>query len=81
MSSSIFKLALSKEVAFRALKVSMVVGTILGFINHGSDIIANTLVSEQIVKIVITYFVPYSVSTYSSVCSILTHQKIKTNYE
>ncbi|WP_372754250.1 nitrate/nitrite transporter NrtS [Labilibaculum sp.] len=51
--------------------MALVVGTVLGLINHGLDIIANTLTTEHIIQIIITYLVPYSVSTYSSVRSIL----------
>jgi len=60
-------LVFSKEVVTTAVKLALIVGTILGLINHGPDIINNTLTSEQIIQILITYLVPYSVSTYSSV--------------
>lgn len=74
----IIRLAFSKEVVQTALKLSIIVGKLLGLINHGSDIIANTLTDAQIIQIAVNYLVPYSVSTYSSVSSILHYEK-KTN--
>ncbi|MCT4615583.1 MAG: nitrate/nitrite transporter NrtS [Marinifilaceae bacterium] len=71
----ILKLVFSKEVIQTALKLSIIVGTILGLINHGSDIFANTLSGGQKIQILVTYLVPYSVSTYSSVCSIKRYEE------
>ena len=48
----------------RAAKVSAVVGTILIVINHGDTLIAGEIPSVW--KIVLTYLVPYSVSSYST---------------
>lgn len=67
---NIFELAFSKDVVSTAMKLALIVGTILGLINHGPDIVNNTLSSGQVFQILITYLVPYSVSTYSSVKSI-----------
>ncbi|KXX67092.1 nitrate/nitrite transporter NrtS [Flammeovirga sp. SJP92] len=61
------KLIFSAKVIKTATKLSLIVGTILGLINHGEDIISNTLSNKQIVQILTTYLVPYIVSTYSSV--------------
>ena len=47
----------------RALKIAAVVGTILVAINQGDDILAMQGVVWW--KVVLTYIVPYSVSTYS----------------
>ncbi|MRT92643.1 nitrate/nitrite transporter NrtS [Ancylomarina sp. 16SWW S1-10-2] len=66
-----WKIVFSKQVVDTAIKLSLFVGTLLGFINHGPDIIANTLSTGQIIQMLITYLVPYSVSTYSSVKSIM----------
>ncbi len=70
-----FKLVFSKQVVQTALKLSIIVGTILGLINHGQDIFALTLSRGQIIQIMVTYLVPYSVSTYSSVSSIMQIKK------
>lgn len=69
----LLKIVFSKQVVKTAVKLSIIVGTILGLINHGSDILANTLSTSQRIQILVTYLVPYSVSTYSSVCAIKKH--------
>lgn len=70
-------IAASRSVVMRALKVAIVVGTILGAINHGDkmllmllDPMSMALTAADLVKIFVTYVVPYSVSTYSSVQAI-----------
>lgn len=60
-------LALSKDVVSRALKVSLLVGTVLAFINHGDKILSISLMEQDILKISLTYLVPYCVSTWSAV--------------
>jgi len=72
ISSRLVTIALSREVVVTALKVSLVVGTILALINHGAGIIQLALTGESILQIALTYLVPYSVSTYSSVQAIRT---------
>ena len=62
-----FSLAFSRQVVWNAFNVALVVGTILAFINHGGAILAMSLELDSIVKIALTYFVPYGVSTYSAV--------------
>ena len=61
------ELAFSVTIVKRALKTSLLVGTILALINHGADIISLSVTGESFIKIVVTYGVPYCVSTYSSV--------------
>ena len=63
-------IALSGEVVVISLKVSLVVGTILGLINHGSAMFEASLTKGDIVQIALTYLVPYCVSTYSSAKAI-----------
>lgn len=55
------------DVRTRALKVALVVGTILVAINQGDAVLNGTLTLEHCVKIGLTYCVPFLVSTYSSV--------------
>ncbi|QZT38779.1 nitrate/nitrite transporter NrtS [Halosquirtibacter xylanolyticus] len=74
----ISRLIISKQVVSTAIKLSIIVGTILGLINHGTDIVNNTLSSKQILQIMVTYLVPYSVSTYSSIKSIMCFEKINS---
>jgi len=72
---SFFSLAFSKQVMFRALKVALLVGTILALINHGEKILSMTLSGEEFLKVVLTYLVPYAVSTWSAVQAMKTHNK------
>ena len=67
---SFWSLALDKAVAARALRVALIVGVVLAAINHGDRIVTGTLDASAIFKILLTFLVPYSVSTYSSVQAI-----------
>lgn len=69
-AESWFNLARSRSVVRRAAVFSLVVGSVLAAINHGDAILAGSLTSTQIWKIGLTYLVPYSVSTLSSVGAI-----------
>ncbi len=69
-SQTFLELALSRTVVAAAIKVAILVGTVLAFINHGSDLMQMNITLEQVFKITITYLVPYCVSTYSSVRAI-----------
>ena len=71
------EIALSIEVAVTALRLALVVGTILALINHGAEILQGTLTKGNIYQIALTYLVPYSVSTYSSVKAI--QKRVNTN--
>ena len=66
-------LAVSSQVVRSAIKVSIVVGTILALINHGGGIARMSLSSDNLLQIFLTYLVPYCVSTYSSVRAIQAH--------
>lgn len=53
----------SKQVASRAIKVALIVGTILALINHGDVIFNGNLTFVCIAKMLLTYCVPYTVSS------------------
>ena len=53
----------------RALKISAIVGTILITINHGDNIHEGNI--PALWKIIFTYIVPYSVSSYSTATLML----------
>ncbi|MEL6386412.1 MAG: nitrate/nitrite transporter NrtS [Pseudomonadota bacterium] len=55
--------AWERDTVSRALRVAAIVGTILVAINQGDLILSG--VAPPIWKLVLTYCVPYSVSTYS----------------
>lgn len=73
--SSFVALALSRKVVLSALKVSIIVGTLLALINHGGALINMEISADRVAQILLTYLVPYCVSTYSSVSAIQSHQK------
>ncbi len=60
-------LALNGQVVTTAIKVALLVGTILALINHGAAILAGELSGTRLGQIALTYLVPYCVSTYSAV--------------
>jgi hypothetical protein len=62
MLKSHLTVVFSKVVMMIAVKVAVVVGTILARINHGHKIVNGTLSPENIVQIQLTYVVPYCVS-------------------
>ncbi len=68
--NAFLQLAWRPEVRVRALKVALVVGTILVLINHINAILAGEVDAGRFFQMVLTYFVPYGVSTYSSVKAI-----------
>ncbi len=48
------------------MKVASVVGTVLAFINHYDSIFSGTLTATDIIQILVTYLVPYSVATFGA---------------
>ena len=60
-------LAFRRDVVVRAVKVALVVGTLLIAINHGDALLAGEIDGARGLKMLLTLFVPYAVSTYSSV--------------
>ena len=60
------KYAFDKRCVARSIKVALVVGTILALINHYESIIAGSLGLAVTLQILLTYAVPYSVSTFGS---------------
>ena len=77
-SPGFIDLALTSQVIVPALKISLVVGTVLALINHGSAIFRMELDAERLLQIVLTYIVPYCVSTYSAIKAIQNHDKTQT---
>jgi hypothetical protein len=61
----IARYSLSDGIPFRSCCVALIVGTILNLINQGDAVIAMSSVNW--IKIVLTYLVPYAVSTYGAV--------------
>ncbi|MEZ8306981.1 nitrate/nitrite transporter NrtS [Vibrio splendidus] len=59
----------------RSLKVSIIVGTILMLINHGEKLLSSNIDATLIIKILMTYCVPFCVSTQASVSATLQSRK------
>ena len=49
------------EWVLSALKIAIIVGTILFSINHGKSVIENTMTPERWFSVVLSYLVPYTV--------------------
>jgi hypothetical protein len=62
-----FRLARRKDILARGFKVGVIVGTLLMAINYGDVLIAGEFVPFMYWKILLTYCVPFCVSTYASV--------------
>ncbi|WP_370301081.1 nitrate/nitrite transporter NrtS [Alkalimarinus coralli] len=71
ISSVWLKTACSRPIRKRALKVAIIVGSILVGINHGDALIQGDAGASQMIKMLLTYFVPYAVSTYAAVGATL----------
>jgi hypothetical protein len=65
------KLCFSKSVARRALSTALIVGIVLTAINYGDAILQGMVTPAQWIRMMLTFCVPYCVSTYSSVRAIL----------
>jgi len=65
-----FAIALRESVYRRALKVTVVVGSILALINHGEALLVGEVTLKAWIQIGLTFLVPYCVSTYASVQAI-----------
>jgi hypothetical protein len=50
-----------------AIKLALIVGTILALINHGQAFFTGHFTYDQLVPILITYCVPFTVAMYSQV--------------
>ena len=64
---SFLSLALSRSVVMSAVKVALVVGTLLALINHYDKLATMNFQRSDFFKILLTYLVPYGVSTWSAV--------------
>ena len=63
-------IALTPAVRNRAFKVALLVGSIIAIINYGDKVFSGALMLRDVAKILMTFLVPYCVSTYSAVSAI-----------
>lgn len=68
------QIARRRDIATRALKVALIVGTVLAAINQGDLLLAGELSPGVLAKILLTYCVPYCVSTYAGVEAVRSQQ-------
>lgn len=61
------QIATSSHIMMRALKVSLVVGSILNIINQGDTLANLDFANVNFVKFLLTFAVPYGVTTYTAV--------------
>ena len=64
------QLARQPKVVRRAIYIALVVGTLLALINHGHAVISGAFDLENAIQVMLTYLVPYGVSTFSSVSAL-----------
>jgi len=69
-TSDFWQIARSKLVVKRATRIALIVGTILAVINHGHRLINLDVDLSMLLRISLTFCVPYAVSTYSSVLAL-----------
>ena len=67
MVQKIFKIALEKEILWSSIKVAFIVGLILNLINQGDKLVLLNFKELALGKLLLTFIVPYLVSTYASV--------------
>jgi thiamine transporter ThiT len=63
-------IAFERSVIDRAIKMAVVVGTILGVIKHWDAIVSGHFTAKTLAQVGLTYLVPYCVSTFASVQAI-----------
>ncbi|WP_299141061.1 nitrate/nitrite transporter NrtS [uncultured Tateyamaria sp.] len=63
-------IATDRTVVRRAAKIALIVGTVIALINHGDKMVTGQMSGMAWIKCVLTFLVPYSVSTYSSVMAV-----------
>ena len=62
-----FAIATRPAVVKRSVRVALVVGTLLTLINQGGRLLAIDIDAPTLARIVLTYVVPYCVSTWAAV--------------
>jgi len=60
------KYAKERVCVIRSLKIALIVGTVLAFLNHYDSIFAGSVDGKGFFQIIITYAVPYSVAIFGS---------------
>jgi len=56
----------NKKILIKSIKISLVVGTLLNVINQGEVIFTLNFTDIDLLKSLLTYLVPFAVSTYTA---------------
>ncbi|WP_299280741.1 nitrate/nitrite transporter NrtS [uncultured Tateyamaria sp.] len=67
---SFWSIATDPTVMRRASKIALIVGIVIALINHGDKMASGAMTPIAWAKCMLTFLVPYSVSTYSSVMAV-----------
>src|SRR5215472_568563 len=59
--------SLERDTLVRSTKTALVVGTVLGLINHGQALLSGHFTAEHFGPLLLTYLVPFSVATYGQI--------------
>lgn len=62
-----FAIATRPAIVKRSVRVALVVGTVLTLINQGGRLLVLDIDTPTLARIVLTYIVPYCVSTWAAV--------------
>ena len=71
--------AMRPDVVKRSWRVALLVGTILITINYIDRVFSGSLMTIDYIKMIMTYCVPFCVSTHASVSAIMEQQRAKEN--
>ena len=71
------QIAMRRDIVVRSLKVAIIVGSILALINQGDALLQGNVSMAIIGKILLTYCVPFCVSTYASVSAVQAQQNTR----
>ena len=64
---TIIMYSLERDTIVRSLKAALVIGTLLGLINHGQALVSGHFSRSELVPLLTTYLVPFCVTTYGQV--------------
>jgi len=63
-------LCVRRDVVLRSIRYGLIVGTVLVAINHGDALLRLDVSLDRLLRILLTYCVPYAVTTTASVQAI-----------
>jgi hypothetical protein len=61
------RIALRPDILRRSTRIALVVGTLLALINHGDRLMTLSLDAQTVLRIILTYAVPFGVASWSAV--------------